>query len=74
MAEQRRAQQRRVMGLRWVLVALSGILAVALVAAGAVVIGVVIGVMAVVRTVMLLQWRRRAAAFRPGARHVPPVA
>jgi hypothetical protein len=68
--ERRRARQR-MMTFRWVLTGLSAVLAVALVASGAVVVGAVIGAMAFVRAVMLLQWRHRMQAFRPGARHLP---
>ena len=43
---------------RWALVGLSALLAVVLIASGSVLIGAVIGVMAVVRTVMILRWQR----------------
>jgi hypothetical protein len=71
MAQRRRSRQR-MMTLRWVLVGLSALLAVVLLASGAVLIGVVIGAMALVRTVMFWQMRHRMQAFRPGAQHVPP--
>jgi Flp pilus assembly protein TadB len=71
MLEERRRRRERMLMLRWVLVALSALLAVVLVAAGAVVIGVLIGAMALVRAVLFLQWRRHAQSFRPGARHLP---
>ncbi len=45
--------------MRWVLVGLSALLAVVLVASGAVLIGAIIGVMAVVRTVMIVRWERQ---------------
>lgn len=43
---------------RWALVGLSALLAVVLIASGSVLIGAVIGVMALVRTVMILRWQR----------------
>lgn len=43
---------------RWLLVALSALLAVILLMSGAVIIGAIIGVMALVRTVMLVEWQR----------------
>jgi CHAD domain-containing protein len=45
---------------RWVLVALGALLAVVLMLSGAVIIGAIIGVMAVVRAVLILQWQRQA--------------
>jgi hypothetical protein len=45
--------------MRWLLVGLSALLAVVLIASGAVLIGALIGVMAAVRTVMILQWQRQ---------------
>jgi hypothetical protein len=45
--------------LRWVMIALSAVLAVALVVHGNVVIGVLIGALAVTRAVMFVQLRRR---------------
>jgi hypothetical protein len=51
---------------RWALTALSAVLAVVLLASGAVLIGAVIGVMAVTRTVMMLQWQRRGRELRQG--------
>jgi hypothetical protein len=71
MVQQRRQARQRMMTFRWVLTGLSALLAVILIASGAVLIGAVIGAMAVVRTVMFLQWRHHTQAFRPGARHLP---
>ena len=51
---------------RWALTALSAVLAVVLLASGAVLIGAIIGVMAVTRTVMMLQWQRRGRELRQG--------
>ena len=51
---------------RWALTALSAVLAVVLLASGAVLIGAIIGVMAVTRTVMMLQWQRRGREVRQG--------
>ena len=51
------------MHMQWGLVGLSGLLAVVLLASGVVVIGGIIGVMAVVRTVMLFRWHRDREAF-----------
>lgn len=50
--------------MQWGLVGLSGLLAVALLANGSVLIGGIIGVMAIVRTVMLLRWHHREAFRR----------
>jgi inner membrane protein involved in colicin E2 resistance len=69
--QERRRNRQRMMIFRWVLVGLSAVLALVLIASGAVVVGAVIGAMAVVRTVMFLQWRHHARGFRPGARHLP---
>ena len=55
--------------MRWLLVGLSGLLAVALIASGAVVIGVIIGVMAVLRGVLIMRWQRHGS-FRQG--YPPP--
>ena len=50
--------------IRWALTALSFVLAVVLLASGSVLIGGIVGVMAVTRVVMLLQWQRRAHDLR----------
>jgi hypothetical protein len=50
--------------MRWLLVALSALLAVVLIASGVVLIGAIIGVMAVVRAVMIVQWQRGGNRFR----------
>jgi hypothetical protein len=50
--------------LRWLLVSLSAVLAILLVASGAVLIGVIIGLMAVVRAVMIVRWQRFGATLR----------
>ena len=71
MAQERRRARQRMMTLRWVLIGLSAVLAVVLIASGAVLIGALIGAMAIVRTVMFLQLRHRRQSFRPGARHLP---
>jgi hypothetical protein len=68
--ERQRARQR-MMNLRWVLVGLSAVLAAVLIASGAVVVGVVIGAIAVVRMMVVLQWQHHMRGFRPGARHIP---
>jgi hypothetical protein len=47
--------------MRWALVGLSALLAVVLIASGAVIIGAIVAVIVVVRTVMILQ-------YQPGAR------
>jgi hypothetical protein len=47
--------------MRWLLVGLSGLLAAALIASGAVVIGVIIGVTAVVRAVLIMRWQRHGS-------------
>jgi hypothetical protein len=60
--------------MRWVLVALSAVLAIALLASGNVVIGAIIAAMVAVRTVMLATFVRRRREFasrfpgRAGAR------
>lgn len=70
--EELRRSRNSMLRMRWVLVGLSAVLAVALIASGALVIGVIIGVMAVVRTVMILRWQRfgRLGA-RPGGASRP---
>jgi len=57
MGELRRSRQS-MLRMHWGLVGLSGLLAVVLLASGSVVIGGIIGVMAVVRTVMLFRWHQ----------------
>jgi len=54
--------------IRWIIVALSAALAIALVARGNVIIGVIIGALAVSRAALLirLQGRRRRFRRRPG--------
>ena len=54
---------------RWILVALSAALAAFLVARGNVVIGALIGVMAVTRAVLLVGLRRRREEFRRRMAH-----
>ena len=57
--------------LRWALVALGLVLAAVLISRGNVVIGVLVGAMAVLRGALFLQWHRRRQQFRrrfPGAR------
>jgi MFS superfamily sulfate permease-like transporter len=49
---------------RWILVTLSIVLAVVLVVRGDVVIGVIVGAIAVSRMVLLVQLRHRRARFR----------
>jgi hypothetical protein len=49
--------------LRWVLVALSAVLAVFLVARGSVVIGLIVGAMAVTRAVLFLRMQHRREQF-----------
>ncbi len=53
-----RRSRSSMLRMRWALVGLSAVLAVVLIVSGAVVIGVLIGVMAVVRTVMIVRWQR----------------
>lgn len=62
MENRRRRSMQSMLRFRWALTALSGVLAVVLLATGSVLIGGIIGVMAVTRTVMLLQWQRRMSA------------
>jgi uncharacterized iron-regulated membrane protein len=49
---------------RWLLVGLSALLAVVLIASGVVLIGVIIGVMAAVRAVMMVRWQREGGRLR----------
>lgn len=63
MAEWRRSRQST-LRMHWGLVGLSGLLAVVLLVNGTVVIGGIIGVMAVVRTVMLVRSHRDREAHR----------
>jgi hypothetical protein len=58
-------QWRSMRRTRWVLVGLSGLLAVVLIASGVVLIGAIVAVMAAVRAVMLLRWQPRGGGFRP---------
>ena len=51
--------------MRWVLVALSAVLAVALIASGAVLIGGIIAGMAIARAVMITRWQRHGPPFAP---------
>jgi hypothetical protein len=60
--ELRRSRQS-MLRMHWGLVGLSGLLAVVLLASGSVVIGGIIGVMAVVRTVMLFRWHQAHKAL-----------
>jgi hypothetical protein len=50
--------------MRWAMVGLSGVLAAVLIASGAVVIGVIIGVMAVVRAVLIMRFQRHQHPLR----------
>ncbi len=50
-------QWRSMRRTRWLLVGLSGLLAVVLIASGVVVIGAIVAVMAAVRAVVLLHWQ-----------------
>ncbi len=59
-----RRSRRSMVRMQWGLVGLSGLLAVALLADGAVVIGGLIGVMAIVRTTMIVRGHRAREAFR----------
>lgn len=70
MTEQRsidevRRSRQSMLRMRWVLVALSSVLAVALIASGAVVIGGIIAAMAIVRAVMITRWQRHQRPFAP---------
>lgn len=58
--------------VRWLLVGLSAVLAVALIATGAVLIGAIIGVMAIVRAVMIAQWQRGGHRVRQRYGGNPP--
>ena len=55
-----RRARKNVWRTRWLLVGLGAVLAVVLVLSGAVVVGAIIGVMAVVRAVLLVQWQQHA--------------
>ena len=70
--EQLHRSRQSVWRMRWVLVGLSAVLAVVLIVSGAVVIGVLIGAMAVVRAVMIFRWQRHGPRFRPGPRGTLP--
>jgi hypothetical protein len=67
-----RRSRKSMLRMRWVLVGLSTVLAVALIASGAVLIGVIIGVMAVVRVVMIARWQRGGSPLRQRYRGNPP--
>ncbi len=49
---------------RWILIALSGVLAAFLIARGNVVIGVIVGAMALTRAVMFVKMQRRREQIR----------
>ena len=67
-------RSRKSMGrLRLWLGGLSAVLAVVLVVSGAVVIGVLIGVMGVVRAAMIVRWQRLGATLGTGYRGNRPV-
>jgi len=57
--------------MRWVLVGLGLLLAVVLIATGSVLIGVIVGALAVTRLAMVLSWQRRRRQWR-GGRDLPP--
>jgi hypothetical protein len=67
-----RRSRKSMLRMRWLLVGLSTILAVALIASGAVVIGVIIGVMAVARAVMISRWQRVGSPLGQRYRGNPP--
>jgi hypothetical protein len=67
-----RRSRKSMWRVRWVLVGLSALLAVALIASGAVLIGAIIGVMAVVRAVMIAQWQRAGHPARQRYQGGPP--
>lgn len=52
--------------MRWALVGLSALLAVVLIASGAVIIGAIVAVIVVVRTIMILQYQPGGARIRRG--------
>jgi Flp pilus assembly protein TadB len=58
--EEFRRGRRNMWRTRWLLVGLGAVLAVVLVLSGAVIIGAVVGLMAVVRAALMLQWQRRS--------------
>jgi hypothetical protein len=58
--------------MRWVLVALSLVLSIVLIARGDVVIGVVLGVMALVRMAMFARMQQRREQFRERRRRGGP--
>jgi hypothetical protein len=58
--------------MRWALVGLSGLLAAVLIASGAVVIGIIIGVMAAVRAVLIMRFQRHQFPLRQQYRGNPP--
>ena len=64
--DERRRSRKSMFRTRWLLVGLSALLAVVLIASGVVLIGVIIGVMAVVRAVMIVRWERDGARLRQG--------
>ena len=69
-----RRSRNSVWRMRWALVGLSGLLAAALIASGAVVIGIIIGVMAAVRAVLIMRFQRQQFPLRQRYRGNPPVS
>ena len=67
-----RRSRKSMLRMRWLLVGLSAVLAVALIASGAVLIGAIIGVMAVVRAVTISRWQRVGSPLRQRYRGNPP--
>ena len=67
-----RRSRKSMWRMRWALVGLSGLLAAVLIASGAVVIGIIIGVMAVVRAVLIMRFQRHQFPLRQRYGSNPP--
>jgi Flp pilus assembly protein TadB len=59
--------------IRWIIVALSAALAIALIARGNLILGVIIGALAVSRAALLIRMQSRRRQFRRRVRRSAPV-
>jgi hypothetical protein len=64
MAQPRRDSMQSIFRIRWVLVGFAAVFSVILTANGEVLIGALVGAMAILRIVMLLRWKQRRDEMR----------